>query len=118
MGDSNQDNLCNSETCNPSIKSTAQPELVGIDPTLDRRLLWNRDFVLIPIMGVLYLILFVDRTNIANARALGIGSPTGLDNSLGMPNNGYNTALVSVPDEFLAPHHLPVMTLGTSPRLP
>lgn len=64
------------------------------DMALDKRLLWKRDVVLVPIMGVLYTLLFLDRTNIANARALGIGSPTGLEASLEMPSNGYNIALV------------------------
>lgn len=36
------------------------------NPALDRKLLWRRDLVLIPIMGVLYMLLFLDRTNIAN----------------------------------------------------
>lgn len=36
------------------------------DPALDRKLLWRRDLVLIPVMGVLYMLLFLDRTNIAN----------------------------------------------------
>lgn len=50
--------------------------------------------VLIPITGVLYTLLFLDRTNIANARALGIGTPSGLEGALDMPANGYNVALV------------------------
>ncbi|KAI4869210.1 MFS general substrate transporter [Hypoxylon rubiginosum] len=46
-----------------------------------------------PITGCLYMLLFLDRTNIANARSLGIGRPDGLETSLGMPADGYNTAL-------------------------
>lgn len=63
------------------------------NPELDRKILWKRDLVLVPIMGVLYMVLFLDRTNIANARSLGIGQPNGLEMSLNMPSNGYNTAL-------------------------
>ncbi|KAI0482551.1 major facilitator superfamily domain-containing protein [Xylariaceae sp. FL0804] len=63
------------------------------DPKLDRALLWKRDVVMIPIMGLLYMLLFLDRTNIANARALGIGEPDGLEGALGMPSNGYNIVL-------------------------
>ncbi|KAI1496214.1 major facilitator superfamily domain-containing protein [Biscogniauxia marginata] len=63
------------------------------DPKLDRTILWKRDLVLIPIMGVLYMLLFLDRTNIANARSLGIGKPNGLEESLNMPPNGYNVTL-------------------------
>ncbi|OTA55478.1 MFS general substrate transporter [Hypoxylon sp. EC38] len=60
---------------------------------LDRTILWKRDLVIVPIMGVLYMVLFLDRTNIANARSLGIGQPDGLERALNMPSNGYNTAL-------------------------
>ncbi|KAH7356039.1 major facilitator superfamily domain-containing protein [Pyrenochaeta sp. MPI-SDFR-AT-0127] len=45
------------------------------------------DLRLIPILGCTYTILFLDRTNIANARI------EGLEKSLNMPSNGYNTAL-------------------------
>ncbi|KAI8958586.1 MFS general substrate transporter [Daldinia sp. FL1419] len=60
---------------------------------LDRAIRWKRDVVIIPIMGILYMLLFLDRTNIANARSLGIGQPNGLEMSLSMPSDGYNTAL-------------------------
>ncbi|KAI1465823.1 MFS general substrate transporter [Daldinia caldariorum] len=60
---------------------------------LDRKIRWKRDIVIIPIMGTLYMLLFLDRTNIANARSLGIDQPTGLENALDMPSYGYNTAL-------------------------
>ncbi|KAJ4366698.1 High-affinity nicotinic acid transporter [Ascochyta clinopodiicola] len=45
------------------------------------------DLRLIPILGCTYTILFLDRTNIANARI------EGLEKGLSMPSNGYNTAL-------------------------
>ncbi|KAF3009856.1 hypothetical protein E8E13_010577 [Curvularia kusanoi] len=45
------------------------------------------DLRLIPILGCTYTILFLDRTNIANARI------EGLEKGLNMPPNGYNTAL-------------------------
>ncbi|KAK8125162.1 MFS general substrate transporter [Apiospora kogelbergensis] len=82
-----------SKRSNGSTTSLGRAAVLESDAVLDRRLLWKRDFVLVPIMGVLYTLLFLDRTNIANARALGIGSPTGLEASLGMPSNGYNIAL-------------------------
>lgn len=63
------------------------------DPKLDRAILWKRDLVLIPFTGVLYTLLFLDRTNIANARSLGIDQPNGLEATLSMPHNGFNTAL-------------------------
>ncbi|KAK8138553.1 MFS general substrate transporter [Apiospora sp. TS-2023a] len=82
------------ENSNGSITSSSHAMVLEADAALDKRLLWKRDAVLVPIMGVLYTLLFLDRTNIANARALGIGSPTGLEASLKMPSNGYNIALV------------------------
>ncbi|KAI2776519.1 MFS general substrate transporter [Daldinia loculata] len=60
---------------------------------LDRAVRWKRDVLIIPIMGILYMLMFLDRTNIANARSLGIGQPNGLEMALNMPSDGYNTAL-------------------------
>lgn len=57
------------------------------DPQLDRRIRWKRDIVLVPILGLMYLVMFLDRTNIANARI------EGLEAGLNMPSNGYNVAL-------------------------
>ncbi|RDW91723.1 hypothetical protein BP5796_02888 [Coleophoma crateriformis] len=53
----------------------------------DRRLTTKIDFKVIPILGLLYLICFLDRTNIANAKI------AGLEKGLNMPSTGYNTAL-------------------------
>ncbi|EOD47406.1 putative vitamin h protein [Neofusicoccum parvum UCRNP2] len=77
-----------------SATSNVVENIADHDPAFDRKLLRKRDTVLIPITGVLYTLLFLDRTNIANARALGIGSPNGLEGALNMPTNGYNIALV------------------------
>lgn len=52
-----------------------------------RRLLFKCDIRLIPILGCLYLVSFLDRSNIANARLFG------LEKSLDMPSNGFNTCL-------------------------
>jgi hypothetical protein len=41
----------------------------------------------VPIFGLIYLICFLDRTNIANARL------AGLEAGLNMPSNGFNTSL-------------------------
>ncbi|KAF2166673.1 hypothetical protein M409DRAFT_23304 [Zasmidium cellare ATCC 36951] len=57
------------------------------DKSLDRRLLLKRDLVLLPSVGLLYMIMFLDRTNIANAKI------EGLVQGLNMPSNGYSTAL-------------------------
>ena len=57
------------------------------DPKAARRLLVKCDIRLIPILGCLYLVSFLDRSNIANARLFG------LEKSLHMPSNGFNTCL-------------------------
>jgi hypothetical protein len=67
--------------------SSGQHEAYLNDPKGDRALTARIDFKVIPILGLLYLICFLDRTNIANAKIAGMVK--GLD----MPSNGYNTAL-------------------------
>ncbi|KAI1879224.1 hypothetical protein JX265_002178 [Neoarthrinium moseri] len=64
-----------------------QAEVYSLDPQADRRLTNKIDLKVIPIMGLLYLICFLDRTNIANARL------AGLEKGLNMPPAGFNTAL-------------------------
>lgn len=67
----------------PSLRLEALDE----DPALDRLILWKRDLLLVPMLGLLYLVMFLDRTNIANARI------EGLEAGLDMPSNGYNNCL-------------------------
>ncbi|KAI1142643.1 MFS general substrate transporter [Hypoxylon sp. FL0543] len=76
-----------------SVRSSLPGGLADEEKKLDRTILWKRDLVIVPVMGILYMVLFLDRTNIANARSLGIGQPDGLEGALHMPSNGYNTAL-------------------------
>lgn len=54
---------------------------------VDKTLQWKRDLLLLPILGTMHMILFLDRTNIANARI------EGLEAGLNMPPTGYSTAL-------------------------
>jgi hypothetical protein len=67
--------------------SAGQSDVVLLTPKEDRRLTTKIDFKVIPILGLVYLICFLDRTNIANARI------AGLEKGLNMPSKGYNTAL-------------------------
>ncbi|KAF2242777.1 MFS general substrate transporter [Trematosphaeria pertusa] len=53
----------------------------------DRKLLWKLDLKLIPWLSFLYLISFLDRTNIGNAKI------DGLQQDLGMTNGQYNATL-------------------------
>lgn len=54
---------------------------------IDRKLLWRLDLKLIPWLSFLYLISFLDRTNIGNAKI------DGLQEDLGMSNNQYSLTL-------------------------
>ncbi|KAF2196329.1 MFS general substrate transporter [Delitschia confertaspora ATCC 74209] len=54
---------------------------------LDRKLLWKLDVQLIPWLSFLYLISFLDRTNIGNAKV------DGLQEDLKMTNGQYNASL-------------------------
>ena len=61
------------------------------DKAAERKLLFKLDLYVIPVLSLLFLVSFVDRSNVANARI------QGLEKSLGIPpkSNGYNIALFS-----------------------
>ena len=44
----------------------------------DRALLWKIDLYLVPWLCLLYLVSFLDRTNIGNARIMGLEADTGI----------------------------------------
>lgn len=69
--------------------STSSGEIEYLPDSLEneRKLTTKIDFKVIPIFGLLYLICFLDRTNIANARI------AGLEAGLNMPTTGFNTCL-------------------------
>ncbi|KAJ5143279.1 uncharacterized protein N7515_002066 [Penicillium bovifimosum] len=54
---------------------------------IDRKLLWKLDLRLVPWLSLLYLVSFLDRTNIGNAKIVG------LQKDLGMTNSQYNATL-------------------------
>lgn len=58
-----------------------------MDPVAERKLLRKIDFRLIPILWLLFMLAFLDRTNIGNARILG------MEEELMMTGNDYNIAL-------------------------
>jgi hypothetical protein len=70
--------------------SSGEIEYIPDDPASERKLTTKLDFKVIPILGLLYLICFLDRTNIANAKLAGL--TTGKE-AIKMPSTGYNTAL-------------------------
>ncbi|KAK7948855.1 uncharacterized protein PG986_009741 [Apiospora aurea] len=54
---------------------------------IDRKLMWKVDVALIPWLSLLYLMSFLDRTNIGNARL------AGMEDDLGMKGQDYNMTL-------------------------
>ncbi|KAJ5181917.1 hypothetical protein N7449_012064 [Penicillium cf. viridicatum] len=58
-----------------------------IDPAAEKRLLWKLDIHVVPILMFLFLLAFLDRINIGNARI------QGLEKDLGMKGHDYNIAL-------------------------
>ena len=64
---------------------------VILDHALEKRLILKIDLAVLPVLFLLFLVSFVDRSNLANARI------QGLEKSLHIPpkSNGYNIALFS-----------------------
>lgn len=54
---------------------------------IDRKLVWKLDLVMIPWLSLLYLLAFLDRTNIGNAKIAGLGE------DLHMNTQQYNDTL-------------------------
>lgn len=58
-----------------------------IDPAAERRLLWKLDFTIYPILYIVYMMSFLDRINISNARI------QGMTKELNLTGNRFNIAL-------------------------
>ncbi|KAF2199437.1 hypothetical protein GQ43DRAFT_398772 [Delitschia confertaspora ATCC 74209] len=75
---------------NNDIDDLPDPDVGKTDEeraALDRALLWKIDFWLIPWLSLLYLLSFLDRTNIGNARV------AHMEPAIGMVGRDYNNAL-------------------------
>ncbi|PGH14631.1 hypothetical protein AJ79_02966 [Helicocarpus griseus UAMH5409] len=70
-----------------ALKETASLEQCTVDPSAERRLSIKVDLHVVPILFVLFLLAFLDRINIGNARL------QGLEESLNMTGHDYNIAL-------------------------
>ncbi|KAF5335882.1 hypothetical protein D9757_015139 [Collybiopsis confluens] len=57
------------------------------DPAMEKRVWRKIDFYVLPIVAMFYLLSFLDRTNVANARV------AGLQTALKMTNKQYSIAL-------------------------
>jgi MFS family permease len=61
-----------------------------IDPVAEKKLLWKCDLHVVPVLFLLFLLAFLDRTNIGNARIQGLEKDLGMDPK----SNKYNIALL------------------------
>ncbi len=59
-----------------------------IDPEAEKRLLWKLDLTIFPILYVIYMMSFLDRINISNARIQGLATELGI-----ATGNKFNIAL-------------------------
>ena len=62
--------------------------LAHVDPAVEKRLLRKLDIRVAPVMGFLYMLAFIDRINIGNARI------QGLEKDLHMEGHDFNIALL------------------------
>lgn len=68
----------------PSDTNVLQPPF---DKEAERKLLWKLDFTVMPILWLLYLVCFVDRSNIGNAKI------QGMEEELNLGGQKYNIAV-------------------------
>jgi hypothetical protein len=66
------------------LSPSAAAELAAFD----RKILLKLDILIVPLMATLYLLVFVDRTNIGNARV------AGLQRDLGLSDHQYKTGML------------------------
>lgn len=75
------------QSASTSTEENSTHALLPIDPAAERRLLRKCDRHVLPVISVLYLLAFIDRINIGNAKI------QGLEKDLDMTGNDYNIAL-------------------------
>lgn len=75
------------EVADTDIEKSFQDPNYVIDPAAEKRLLWKMDFRIVPPLFVLFLMAFLDRVNIGNAKI------QGLTTDLHMVGDQYNIAL-------------------------
>lgn len=69
------------------LSNSSNDALTATDTALDRSTVWRLDLVLVPIVMMLYLLAWLDRANIGNARV------AGLQADLGLSDHQYQTAI-------------------------
>ncbi|KAI0345948.1 MFS general substrate transporter [Trametopsis cervina] len=98
------------------LDSEVEPEkAVEIDPVVLASAQWKVDCVVIPLVGMYYLLSFIDRSNIGNARV------AGLQKSLHMTDHQFSTALTVTYVPYIVmelPMNLLMKRLGANITLP
>ena len=77
-------NISTSAASSPAIATT--PNVVSPDPAAEKRLLRKLDLHVVPVIAILYMIAFIDRANLGNAKI------QGLEKDLRMKGHDYNIA--------------------------
>ncbi len=70
-----------------NVDANIKPQSEALELKTERRVIWKCDLHVVPVLMVLYLLAFLDRINIGNARL------QRLEEDLGMEGNDYNLAL-------------------------
>ncbi|KAF5337619.1 hypothetical protein D9758_014928 [Tetrapyrgos nigripes] len=94
--------------------SSAESEIV-VDPEMEKKVWRKLDIYVLPIVAMFYLLSFLDRTNVANARV------AGLQSQLGMSNKEYSIALTVTYVPYIAaelPSNLMLKAVGPNYVLP
>lgn len=71
--------------------SVSDNENVGAVDVNEKALLRKIDWRLLPAVGILYLLSFLDRSNVANARIEGLATDLGMSKWLGLSSKTTNT---------------------------
>ncbi|KAF5364845.1 hypothetical protein D9757_011276 [Collybiopsis confluens] len=97
-----------------SVGSSSDLRMVE-DPAMEKRVWRKIDFYVLPIVAMFYLLSFLDRTNVANARV------AGLQTALKMTNKQYSIALTVTYVPYIAaelPSNLLLKAVGPNLMLP
>lgn len=60
------------ESTSPTASSEHNVLQTPFDKAAERKLLWELDYMVLPLLWLLYLVCFVDRSNIGNAKIQGM----------------------------------------------
>ncbi|KAJ5266623.1 major facilitator superfamily domain-containing protein [Penicillium angulare] len=86
MDSNDMDGVCQKDVTFKQIEHAVIDESFG--PEEEKALVRKIDLMLLPVIWIMYLLSYMDRTNIANAKV------SGMDEDLGLTSNQYSVALV------------------------